>query len=77
MRRFLTIFAVLMLFGVSAFSQAKTVTGTVNDDSGNPVPFATITETGTKNATLADAAGKFVITQKGTGTLTFSATGFK
>jgi TonB-linked SusC/RagA family outer membrane protein len=77
MRRFLTLFAVLMLFGVSAFSQSKTVTGTVKDDSGNPVPFATVTETGTKNATLADAGGQFVITQKGSGTLTFSATGFK
>jgi len=77
MRRFLTLFGVLMLFAGSAFSQGKTVSGTVKDDSGAPIPFATVTETGTKNATLADASGKFVITQKGNGTLTFSATGFK
>jgi TonB-linked SusC/RagA family outer membrane protein len=76
MRRFLTLFTVLMLSGVLAFSQGRTVTGTVKDDTGAPVPFATVTETGTKNATTADANGKFTIQMKGNGRLTFSATGF-
>ena len=67
---------VLMLSGVLAFSQNRTISGTVKDDSGSPVPFATVTETGTRNATTADANGNFVITQKGAGTLTFTATGF-
>ncbi len=76
MRRFLTLFTVLMLSGVFAFAQNRTVSGTVKDDAGAPVPFATVTETGTRNATTADANGEFVITKKGNGTLTFTATGF-
>ena len=67
---------VLILSGVFAFAQNRTVTGTVKDDSGAPVPFATVTETGTRNATTADADGVFTITKKGNGTLTFTATGF-
>ncbi|MEP7080277.1 MAG: SusC/RagA family TonB-linked outer membrane protein [Ginsengibacter sp.] len=76
MRRFLTLFTVLMLSGVLAFSQGRTVTGNVKDDAGNPVPFATVIETGTKNAATADANGAFIINMKGSGTLTFSAAGF-
>ncbi|MEO7048162.1 MAG: SusC/RagA family TonB-linked outer membrane protein [Ferruginibacter sp.] len=76
MRRFLTLFTVLMLSGVLAFSQGRTVTGTVSDDSGNPVPYATVTETGTKNATTADANGNFSLKMKGSGTITFTAAGY-
>ncbi len=76
MRRFLTLFTVLMLSGVLAFSQGRTVSGTVSDDSGNPVPFATVTETGTKNAATADANGNFTLKMKGSGTITFTAAGY-
>jgi TonB-dependent SusC/RagA subfamily outer membrane receptor len=76
MRKFLSLFTVLMLSGVLAFSQNRTISGMVRDDQGGPVPFATVTETGTRNATTADANGNFVITQKGTGSLTFTAAGF-
>ncbi|HWH64266.1 MAG TPA: carboxypeptidase-like regulatory domain-containing protein, partial [Ginsengibacter sp.] len=76
MRKFLMLFALLMLSGVLAFAQTHTVSGTVKDDAGSPVPFATITETGTRNATTADANGNFTIKMKGDGTLTFTATGF-
>src|SRR6185312_1067710 len=76
MRRFLTIFAMLMLFAGSAFSQGKTVTGTVTDESGGAIPFATVTESGTKNATTADANGQFSLNLKGSGNLVISAVGF-
>ncbi len=76
MRKFLMLFALLMLGGVFAFAQTHTVTGTVKDDAGAPVPFATITETGTRNATTADANGNFTIKMRGTGSLSFTATGF-
>ena len=69
-------FTMLMLFGVSAFSQGRTVTGTVTDESGGPVPFATVTETGTRNATTANANGVFSLNQKGTGSITITAVGF-
>ncbi|MEO6682166.1 MAG: TonB-dependent receptor plug domain-containing protein [Ginsengibacter sp.] len=76
MKKIILFFTMLMLCGVWTFSQGRVITGTVTDDSGNPVPFATVTETGTKNATTADAVGKFSISQKGTGTLTITAIGF-
>ena len=40
------------------------------------MPFATVTETGTKNAVTADANGNFTIKMRGAGSLTFSATGY-
>ena len=70
------LFTMLMLCGVVAFSQGRTVTGTVTDESGSPVPYATVTETGTRNATTANAEGAFSLNQKGTGTLTITAVGF-
>ena len=76
MRKFLMLYALLMLSGVMAFSQAHTVAGNVKDDAGNAVPFATVLETGTKNATTSDASGNYLIKMKGHGTLTFTATGF-
>lgn len=76
MRRFLMLFTMLMLIGVFAFSQGGAVTGTVIDDTGAPVPFATVTETGTRNATTAKEDGKYTIIMKGKGSLTFTAAGF-
>ncbi len=76
MRKIVTLLTVLMLTSVLAFSQNRTITGTVNDDTGNPVPFATITQTGTKNASVADANGNFSIQMKGNGSLSFTAAGY-
>src|SRR6185312_10377804 len=76
MKRILVLFTVLMLSGFWASAQNRVVTGIVKDDTGSPVPFATVTETGTKNGTTADANGNFTIKMKENGTLTFSATGF-
>lgn len=77
MRRFLMMFIVLMFSGILAFAQERTVTGIVSDDAGAPVPFATVTETGTNNATTADANGSFTIRMRGTGSLTVTATGYR
>ncbi|MEP6950200.1 MAG: SusC/RagA family TonB-linked outer membrane protein [Ginsengibacter sp.] len=76
MRKFLMVFSMLMLSGVLAFAQTHTVSGTVKDDTGAPVPFATVIENGTKNATTADGNGSFTIKMRGNGKLSFSATGF-
>jgi len=67
----------LMLTGALAFSQAHTVSGTIKDAQGGAVPYATITEKGTKNATTADAKGNFSIKMKGNGDLMITATGFE
>jgi TonB-linked SusC/RagA family outer membrane protein len=61
MRKFLSLFAVLMLCVVLAFAQSRVVYGIITDDQGSPVPYATITEASTKNATRADENGNFTI----------------
>lgn len=61
MRRFLTLFTMLMLCGVLAFAQSRVVTGKVTDIDGNPVSFATIKIKGTSTGLSADANGVFSI----------------
>ena len=75
MRKIVTLLSVLMLFCALAYGQTRTVSGTVRDEKGNPIPFATITETGTKNATQADANGTFSLKIGANSRLTITATG--
>ena len=75
MRRFLSLFTVLMLSGVLAFAQNRVVTGKVTDASGAPIPFATVTETGVRNVVVADANGNYSIKLRGTGGITVSPGG--
>lgn len=42
MRRFLSLFTMLMLCGVLAFGQSRVVSGKVTDANGKPVPFASV-----------------------------------
>ena len=77
MRKFASLFAMLCLFGFIAYGQTETVTGTVRDDKGEPIAFATVLETGTKNGTKADVNGLFSIKIKPGSQLTISATGFE
>ena len=50
--------AVLLLFGATAFAQ-RTISGTVVDDTGEPVPFATVGVAGTTIGTTTDFDGRF------------------
>src|SRR4030095_2859022 len=68
--RLLSIIAVL--FSTLAMAQTRTITGRVADNKGNPVSFATITETNTKNVATADEQGNFSLTIK-VSSLTISA----
>src|SRR5260370_5360657 len=74
MRKIASLLSVLMLLCTLAFAQTHTVTGIVKDEKGDPVPFATVIETGTKNAVTADANGFFTIKIKGS-QLTVSSAG--
>jgi TonB-linked SusC/RagA family outer membrane protein len=65
-----------MLFSAFAFAQNRTVSGKVLDEKGVPIPFATVTEKGTKNGTSADANGNFSLEVKNSNTLVISSTGF-
>jgi TonB-linked SusC/RagA family outer membrane protein len=75
MRKTALLLSMLMLLCASAFSQTRIVSGVVRNDKGEPIPFATITETGTKNATQADANGSFSIRVAQNSKLTISAAG--
>ena len=64
MRKFLTLFTMLCLSGMFALGQNKTVTGTVKDNSGSPLPFVSITVSGTKTGTTSDQNGNFTFQLK-------------
>lgn len=71
----LSIFAILMLsFTMSA--QNLRITGTVTDDSGQSVMYATVKVIGTNITAYADADGNYAITAPGDATLEFSAQSF-
>jgi TonB-linked SusC/RagA family outer membrane protein len=66
----------LMLSSALVFAQTRTLTGTVRDAQGAPVPFATVTEAGTRNAVQADANGVYTIKVGSNARLTITATGY-
>ena len=75
MRKFLSLFTVLVLCNVLAFAQTRVVTGKVTDDQGQPIPFASIRVKGNKSGTSADAEGNFTLRAASTETLIVSGTG--
>lgn len=76
MRKFTTTLLLLLFCAIGAMAQTRTISGTVKDDNGDPVPFATITEMGTNNATLASENGEFTMKFKAGARLEFSAVGY-
>jgi TonB-linked SusC/RagA family outer membrane protein len=77
MRKMLSLLAVLVLCTAMALGQSKTMTGTVKDTKGDPIPFATIKIKGTTNAVAADANGNFTISAPQNATFIISAVGFE
>jgi TonB-linked SusC/RagA family outer membrane protein len=66
-----------MLSGILACAQTKTITGTIIDQHGQPIPFATILVKGTKVGASADADGNFQIKASASATLIVSGTEIK
>src|SRR4051812_1192854 len=66
-----------LLFLAQVHAQQKQISGVVKDNRGEPVPFANVTESGTKNTVQADAVGRFVIKISQGATLTLSASGYQ
>jgi TonB-linked SusC/RagA family outer membrane protein len=66
----------LMFCGTLAFGQDRVVSGKVLDEKDAPIPFATVTQAGSKATTVADASGNYTIKMTGTGDLTVSAAGY-
>jgi TonB-linked SusC/RagA family outer membrane protein len=55
----------------------STVTGTVTDDTGSPLPGASVVEKGTTNGTQTDFDGNYTLNVDSGATLVFSYIGFK
>jgi TonB-dependent starch-binding outer membrane protein SusC len=55
------IIAFAMILTQSVFSQTKTITGTVLDNTGSPLPGANVVVEGTKNGTATDFDGKYTL----------------
>ncbi|HEY0433606.1 MAG TPA: SusC/RagA family TonB-linked outer membrane protein, partial [Chitinophagaceae bacterium] len=60
MRKLASLLCVLLI-GTFAFAQTRTISGIVKDEKGDAVPFATVQESGTRNAVQGDANGAFSI----------------
>ncbi|NII27050.1 SusC/RagA family TonB-linked outer membrane protein [Pseudoflavitalea sp. X16] len=74
MKQILTVVFTLLLLHLQA--QQKPVSGVVKDSKGEPVPFATVLETGTKRAVQTDANGRFSIRVNDGARLTITSSGY-
>jgi hypothetical protein len=61
---------------ITANAQVRSVTGTVKDDKGVAVSYATVKVKGQASAVVADEQGNFKINAAANATLQVSATGF-
>ncbi|MEO8404289.1 MAG: SusC/RagA family TonB-linked outer membrane protein [Chitinophagaceae bacterium] len=75
MRKLACLCTVLTLFSIMAIGQTRTITGTVKDNTGEVVPFASVKVKNSKSGVSADENGVFRIIVEGNPTLEFSATG--
>ncbi|MDB4050769.1 SusC/RagA family TonB-linked outer membrane protein [Flavobacteriaceae bacterium] len=71
---FLSSFLLLFVFGFSV--QAQSISGTVTDDNGVPLPGATVLVEGTSNGVSTDFDGNYSISASSGDTLVFSFVGY-
>ncbi len=64
MRRIIALCTILLLSAASAFSQNRTITGTVTDELGQPLPDVSVLVKGTQNGTVTNNLGLFKIEVK-------------
>ncbi len=74
MRKIVSLLTFLLLFTTMGWSQGK-ISGTVRDQNGDIIPFATINVKGTKVSVAADANANFSIPAKSGDVLVISAVG--
>ncbi|MDR1654231.1 MAG: TonB-dependent receptor [Prevotellaceae bacterium] len=65
-----------LMFPMLALAQNVTVSGTVSDTGGEPLPGVTVAAAGTSNATMTDFDGNYKITVPADARLTFSYIGY-
>lgn len=77
MRKIALLIAVLLCYAASSFAQSKVIKGTVVDENGAPVPFASIKVKGAAKGISSDENGTFKIEINGSNAqLIVSAVGF-
>ena len=77
MKKFYLAFLLLISIGLTVSAQIK-ISGTINDKSGNPIPFGSVYVKSTTLATSANADGNYTLSvEKGKYTLIFRALGYK
>jgi TonB-linked SusC/RagA family outer membrane protein len=75
--KFLTILSSLLMVFAFGFSlQAQSISGTVSDDNGVPLPGATVLVEGTSNGVSTDFDGNYSISASSGDTLVFSFVGY-
>lgn len=68
----------LLLFNICVFAQQVTLSGTVNDDQGKPVPFASVYIKGTTKGTSANGDGQYKLAlATGNYDVQFKAVGYR
>lgn len=77
MRRVTLLLAMLMLCGVWAFAQERSITGKVISADGTPIQGVTVQVEGSDAATITSAEGAFSIAVPPDATLIFSSIGFE
>ncbi len=77
MRKIATLFTMLMLVSALAFGQNRSITGTVTNEKGDPVPGASVTIKGTRTGVSADNIGQFRILAKTGDILVASSSGME
>ena len=75
-RAFGLTFLIVLLFGVQSIYAQSTISGTVTDNFGSPLPGTSIVELGTTNGTQSDFDGNFTISTESNAILVFSYVGF-
>ena len=74
MRKIVTLLTVLMLTGVLAFAQSRTITGVVTDEAGIPLSDVSVLVKGTKIGTITSLNGNYSLSVPPTArTLVFSS----
>ena len=76
MKKIVTSLFLAVLVFATANAQVRSVTGSVKDDKGVAVAYATVKVKGQSSAVVADANGNFKINAAANASLQVSATGF-
>jgi TonB-dependent SusC/RagA subfamily outer membrane receptor len=77
MRKIASLLTMLMLISALAFGQNRTISGTVTDEKGDPLPGASVRIKGTRTGVAADNNGQFRIQAKTGDVLVVSGAGLK